>query len=199
MSAWTREAFGLFPGGVGMPRMLVSLLAELNARELLARAAAPASIEPEALATTLLAEYDARCEVSGASPRFRADVIECLSHLGCVAATAARRAGDLERARRHVAWMVALGGMLVDRPGLLGGGHVMISRAREQEAKIGWVVGDLATVDRALRAALAEATLAFNEAPEEPAPREQSASMREKYARLAAAEPERPRPAEASR
>jgi hypothetical protein len=95
--------------------------------------------------------------------------------------------------------MVALGGMLADRREVLGGGHVMASRAREQEAKIGWVEGDLAAVDRALRAALGEASLAFDEAPEELAPRVLIAGIREKYGRFAAAEPERRRPDEASR
>jgi hypothetical protein len=72
--------------------------------------------------------------------------------------------------------------------------HAMISRAREQEAKVAWAVDDRAAVDRALRAALAEAQLAFDAAPDDLTPRILIAGIREKYARFAAAEPERPLP-----
>ncbi|WP_337176703.1 protein kinase [Paludisphaera sp.] len=194
-TGWTSEAFALFPGGEGMPPSLAGLLGDLNARELLARAvAADPTAGPGAIAAAILAEFDARCDAWDAPPRFRADLADRLGHAACVAAMDARRAGDLAGARRVVAWMARLGESLADRPGLLGCGPVLISLAREQEAKVGWAEGDLAAVDRSLRASLAEAALAFDEAPEEAAPRERIASMREKYARLAAAEPERPRP-----
>ncbi len=197
---WTREAYSLFPNGRGMPTRMEALLAHLNAGELLGLAvAAPGPSDPKAAAGALLKEYDDRCRAWNVSPRYRAETIEHLSQIGCVAAMEARRAGDFRKARSRVAWMIALGGMLADRPEVLGGGHVMASRAHEQEAKIGWAQNDPAAVDRGLRAALVEASLAFDEAPEELAPRVLIAGIREKYARFAAAEPERRGTVEAER
>ncbi|OJW17086.1 MAG: hypothetical protein BGO49_08035 [Planctomycetales bacterium 71-10] len=200
-TSWSREAFASFPGGVGVPRRLASLLADAHAQELCdaARASVAERADATATAARLLAEIDSRALVLDAGPRFRADVMECLSQAGCVAALEARRGGRLDDARRHAGWMVALGGMLTGRGDDASAAHVMISRAREQEAKVAWAVDDRAAVDRALRAALAEATLAFDAAPDDLTPRVLIAGIREKYARFAAAEPERPRPAEAPR
>lgn len=199
-AAWTREAFALFPKGEGMPRQLGQLLADLSARELPRLLAdAPPWTDPKDLAAILLAECDARRAAVDASDRFYALLVERLSQVGCVAATEARRAGDFPRTRSHIAWMIALGEMLVDRRDPPGAGHVMISRAHEQAAKIGWVENDPAVVDRELRAALTEASLAFYEAPDNPTARALIAGFREKYARFAAAEPQRRRPVETPR
>ncbi len=190
---WTRSLFAAFPKGDGVPPKLAVFLADLNARELLAMAAAaPASDDPKAVASSLLAEFDARCEASGASSRFRTDLVECLSQLGCVAALEARRAGRLGEARRNIGWMIAMGGMLDDRAEVLGGGHAMASRAHEQVAKLGWVEDDRAAIERGLRAALVEAVRAVDAAPEEAVPRALLAGIREKYTRFAADEPEHP-------
>nr|WP_303652919.1 serine/threonine-protein kinase [Paludisphaera mucosa] len=191
-AAW--EALDRVPAATRLPRTVELLLADLAAREICESTDADVRdgdrFDPEATARRILDGFDAGLARLRPSPTRTEDVLERLSQYATLQAIAARRAGRLDEARRSARWTVALGRAIGRRDPRSAGPHLLLGRAFEQESKIAWRVPDEAAVERSLRVALAEMTLALALAPDREDTRRSLAGLREKYLRLAAAEPE---------
>ncbi|WP_165250911.1 serine/threonine-protein kinase [Paludisphaera soli] len=190
-AAWL--AYDRLPEGARVPQSLNTLLADLTACQLRssAEAAADLRIAPDETARRLTVELDGRFAGRRLPRDFRDDVLDRLTHLGCSWAAEARRAGRVDEARRTTAWLDALARAVTARDPASVEARMMLSRALEQQAKDGWAADDREAVERSLRAALTEAAAAFDLAPDDEVCRRHLAGLREKYVRLAAAEPDR--------
>jgi hypothetical protein len=190
---WFSAAIGRLSLETRLPRSLEVLWADQVAREVyeLAEGMEWSGDDCGAAADRVLSAMVEKLGGWGLESAIGRLSMERLSQRGSVGAVAARRAGRMEDARRVLAWMAAVGRAGSVRDSGAVEPHIMISRAFEQEAKLGWAGSDLGVVERGLRAALEEASTALELDPDNELARQHLAGLREKYVRLGAKEAER--------
>ncbi len=186
------EALARFPEGMRLPTPLELLVDDLIAEEICAEASAALrrGDDPSAIAEAVVASLDVRLASLRGHPGAIEGIIRRLSQRGSLDVVASRRAGRLDEARATVGWMIALGHALQRRDPRSSGAHLLVCHARVQESKIAWLSPDLPAVERALRAALAEASIALDLDPADRTTRQDLAGLREKYVRLVTGEPD---------
>jgi hypothetical protein len=150
------------------------------------RGEAKGRLDPEAHARAIIRDLESRGEALGLDPSlFHAAALR----VGGIAADRGaeeRNAGRLDDARYTAASFSAFAKTLVQRDANEAKFHLLMCWAFEQEAKNAWKVNviDYATIERSLRAALAEASIALRLDPQDGTARTCVATLQDKLLRL---------------
>ncbi|WP_165227011.1 serine/threonine-protein kinase [Aquisphaera insulae] len=194
------EVYRRLPADLALPPNLASRVHTLAALDLcrsaIAEARTSSTFDPQSLTRRLLVELDAMTARLRPAERDFDGIVEQLSQSTSSQCIYARRAGRIDEVHRHIAWMIAVGRELARRNPRAAAPHLMIGRAYEQGAKLAWgPPANLAAVERSLRAALDEASLAQTLEPDREEVRRAFGGIRDKYLRCIIREPESPGPA----